>query len=140
MQSRLVFLATILAAQQQTLQLWPNGNPEPSRVVGPEIDPTTDANRMTSGKITVRVTNVRHPSMTVYLPDKARNTGGAALVFPGDGYSHLTYNLECTEVCTWLNTVGVRADPELRKHRVFEHHRRFSSSEVALAFVDSRLR
>jgi hypothetical protein len=95
MQSPLVFLTTILAvlaspvlaspvlAEQQTPQLWPNGNPEPSQVVGPEIAPTTDANRMTSGKVTVRVTNVSHPNMTVYLPNKARNTGATRSFSPG---------------------------------------------------------
>jgi acetyl esterase/lipase len=114
----LSLFASSLLAQQQTLQLWPDGNPEPSKVVGPEIDPTTDANRMVSGKVTVRVTNVSHPSMAVYFPQKARNTGAAALVFPGGGYSHLTYNLEGTEVCAWLNSIGVSC--VLVKYRVPE--------------------
>jgi acetyl esterase/lipase len=125
MQSRFVFLAAILVAlaspllaQQQTLPLWPNGNPEPSKVMGPETDPTTDANRMVSGKVTVRVTNISHPTMLVFLPEKARNTGAAALVFPGGGYSHLTYNLEGTEVCTWLNSIGLGC--VLVKYRVPE--------------------
>jgi hypothetical protein len=52
-------LATSLPAQQQTLLLWPNGNPEPSHMPGPEYDPTTDANRIVAGKVTVSVTNVR---------------------------------------------------------------------------------
>jgi acetyl esterase/lipase len=104
--------------QQQTLLLWPNGNPEPSKVVGPEIDPTTDANRMVSGKVTVRVTNVSKPSLTVYSPDPAKNTGAAALVFPGGGYIRLSYNLEGTEVCDWLNSIGVTCI--LVKYRVPE--------------------
>ncbi len=104
--------------QQQTLLLWPNGNPEPSKVVGPEIDPTTDANRIVSGKVTVRVTNVSKPSLTVYSPDPAKNTGAAALVFPGGGYIRLSYNLEGTEVCDWLNSIGVTC--VLVKYRVPE--------------------
>ena len=102
-----LFLAVPTLAQQQTLLLWPNGNPEPSKVVGPEIDPTTDANRIVSGKQTVRVTNVSKPSLAVYSPDPAKNNGAAALVFPGGSYIRLSYNLEGTEVCDWLNSAGI---------------------------------
>lgn len=104
-------------AQQRTLLLWPKGNPEPSKVVGPEIDPTTDANRMVSGKVTVRVTNVSKPSLTVY-PPKGKNTGAAALVLPGGAYIRLSYNLEGTEVCDWLNSIGMTC--VLVKYRVPE--------------------
>jgi acetyl esterase/lipase len=107
-----------LCAQQQTLLLWPNGNPEPSKVVGPEIDPTTDATRIVSGKVTVRITNVSKPNLAIYLADAARNTGAAALVLPGGGYDHLAYNIEGTEVCAWLNSIGVNC--ALVKYRVPE--------------------
>jgi len=95
-----VFLAltSTLSGQQQILLLWPNGNPEPSKVTGPEIDPTTAANRMVSGKVTVRIANVSHPNMAVYLADAGKTTGVAALVFPGGGYSHLAYNIQGAEV------------------------------------------
>ena len=93
-----LLLPASVLAQQNTLLLWPNGNPEPSKVVGPEIDPTTDANRIVSGKVAIRVTNVSKPSLTVYSPDPAKNNGAAALVFPGGGYIRLSYNLEGTEV------------------------------------------
>jgi acetyl esterase/lipase len=103
---------------QQTMLLWPNGNPEPSKVVGPEVDPTTDANRIVSGKVTVRVTNVSKPSLAVHSPDPAKNTGAAALVFPGGGYIRLAYNIEGTEVCDWLNSIGMTCI--LVKYRVPE--------------------
>ena len=114
----LFFVALPLFAQQHTLLLWPDGNPEPSKVVGPEIDPTTDANRMVSGKVTVRVTNVSKPSLSVYSPDPAKNNGAAALVFPGGSYIRLSYNLEGTEVCDWLNSLGMTC--VLVKYRVPE--------------------
>ena len=106
------------SAQQQTLLLWPNGNPETSKVVGPETDPTTDANRIVSGKTTVRVTNVSKPSLAVLPPDSAKNTGATALVFPGGGYVRLAYNIEGTEVCDWLNSLGMTCI--LVKYRVPE--------------------
>jgi acetyl esterase/lipase len=105
-------------AQQQTMLLWPGGNPEPSKVVGPETDPTTDANRIVSGKVTIRVTNVSKPSLTVYAPPEGKNTGAAALVFPGGSYIRLAYNIEGAEVCEWLNSIGMTC--VLVKYRVPE--------------------
>jgi acetyl esterase/lipase len=116
-----LLLATPVLAQQPTMLLWPNGNPEPSKVVGPEIDPTTDANRVVSGKVTVRVTNVSKPSLTVFSPEAAKNTGAAALVFPGGAYIRLAYNIEGTEVCDWLNSIGMTCI--LVKYRVPEEGR-----------------
>jgi acetyl esterase/lipase len=111
-------LAASAPAQHTTLPLWPNGNPEPSKVVGPEIDPTTDANRMVSGKPAIRVTNISKPTLTVYSPDPAKNTGAAALVFPGGAYIRLAIAVEGTEVCDWLNSIGVTCI--LVKYRVPE--------------------
>lgn len=108
----------VARAQRVTVPLWPKGNPEPSKVVGPEIDPTTEANRVVSGKVTVRVTNVSKPTLAVYPPPTGKNTGAAALVFPGGGYRWLAYNIEGTEVCDWLNSVGMTC--LLVKYRVPE--------------------
>ncbi len=113
----MMLLSGLGVAQQRTLLLWPKGNPEPSKVVGPEMDPTTDADRMVSGKVTVRVTNVSKPTLTVY-PPKGKNSGAAALVFPGGSYIRLAYNIEGTEVCDWLNSIGMTC--VLVKYRVPE--------------------
>ena len=113
-----LLLAAPVLAQQHTLLLWPDGNPELSKVVGPEIDPTTDANRIVSGKVTTRVTNVSKPNLAVYSPDPAKNNGAAALVFPGGGYIRLAYSIEGTEVCDWLNSIGMTC--VLVKYRVPE--------------------
>jgi acetyl esterase/lipase len=114
-----ISFACPLMAQQQTILLWPNGNPEPSQVTGPEIDPTTDANRIVSGKVTVRVTNVSQPNLAVFPPPEGHNTGAAALVFPGGAYIRLAYNIEGTEVCDWLNSIGMTC--VLVKYRVPEN-------------------
>jgi len=110
-----------LRAQQQTLPIWPNGDPEPSNAPGPEYDPTTDANRIVSGKVTVRFTNVSHPTLAIYPADKKRNTGVGVVVFPGGGYDHLAYNIEGTEVCDWLNSIDVNC--AVLKYRVPEKGR-----------------
>jgi acetyl esterase/lipase len=125
--SALAMLSTIAipaSAQQPiaTMLLWPNGNPEPSKISAPETDPTTNRDRMVFGKITVRVTNISKPGLAVYAPPAAKNTGAAALVLPGGSYIRLAYNIEGTEICDWLNSIGMTC--VLVKYRVPEngHH------------------
>ena len=61
------------------------------------------------------VSNVSHPTITVFSP-KGRNTGAAVLVFPGGGYMKLAVNLEGTDICRWLASIGVTGI--LLKYRV----------------------
>jgi acetyl esterase/lipase len=112
----LVLVSIPSLAQQRTLLLWPNGNPEPTKITGPEIDPTTDKTRMLYGKPTTRITNVSQPSLTVY--PAASPNGAAVLVLPGGGYGHLSWQHEGQEVCQWLNSLGVTGI--LVKYRVPE--------------------
>ena len=105
----LVWAGVLLAgspvvAQQQTMLLWPDGAPEPSHVTGPESD---SGGNLVAGKPLQRLTNVSKPNMAVYLPPAGKNTGAAAVVFPGGGYQLLAMDLEGTEVCQWLNSIGM---------------------------------
>lgn len=61
------------------------------------------------------VTNVSNPTITIYSP-KEKNTGVAVLVFPGGGYNKLAIELEGSEICEWLATIGVTGI--LLKYRV----------------------
>ncbi len=61
------------------------------------------------------VSNVSNPTITVYLP-KGKNTGVAAIVFPGGGYRNLAMELEGSEICEWLASIGVTGI--LLKYRV----------------------
>ena len=54
--------------------------------------------------------------MTLYRAPAAANTGAAVVVFPGGGYNILALDLEGTEVCEWLNSLGVNC--ALVKYRV----------------------
>jgi acetyl esterase/lipase len=108
-------LSSPVLAQKTTLLLWPDGNPEASKVVGPEMDSTTVA---TSGRSVLRITNISKPSLTVYAPPAGKNTGAAALVFPGGSYLRLSYTTEGTDICDWLNSIGMTC--VLVKYRVPE--------------------
>lgn len=61
------------------------------------------------------VSNVSNPTITVYSPKK-KNTGTAVIVFPGGGYNKLAINLEGSEICEWLASIGVTGI--LLKYRV----------------------
>jgi acetyl esterase/lipase len=108
-----VLLGSICAASAAapvSLNLWPQGAPEkPDVHIEAEtlIPPKTD-------KDVVRLTNVTIPTLTVYRPEKPNGT--AVIVCPGGGYSILAIEHEGTQVCEWLNSLGVTA--VLLKYRV----------------------
>lgn len=63
----------------------------------------------------MRLGNVSKPTLTLYAP-KRNNTGAAVVVFPGGSYKILAIDLEGTEVCDWLTSIGVNC--VLVKYRV----------------------
>ncbi len=112
-----LLLSPLALAQQPTLPLWPGGPPEPAHVTQAEVDTTKPTEALTGGRRVARLTNITNPSLTLYPATKTPN-GAAVIVFPGGGYSILAYDLEGTEVCAWLNSIGVTA--VLVKYRVPE--------------------
>jgi acetyl esterase/lipase len=88
------------------MPLWPGTAPGASTNLPPEADTTTDKDNLIDGRKVMRLGNVSQPTLTVYSPT-GNNTGAAVVVFPGGGYQILAIDLEGTEVCDWLNSVGV---------------------------------
>jgi acetyl esterase/lipase len=107
-----------LGGENLVIPLWPNGAPNARTDQGPETDITTPSDGQPGGRRVTRLTNVTAPTLTLYLPSQANSTGVAVVVFPGGGYRVLALDLEGTEVCEWLNRVGVAA--VLVKYRVPE--------------------
>ncbi len=64
----------------------------------------------------LRIANVTRPTVSVFLPEPGRATGAGVVVVPGGGFRILAFNHEGTEVCEWLNSLGVAAF--LLKYRV----------------------
>ncbi len=80
---------------QPEIPLWPNlkqGPPE-------KWMPSTDGIH--------RVTDVHNPSITVFLPPKDKANGAAFVIAPGGGHSHLTMDLEGSDVAKTLNAMGI---------------------------------
>ena len=94
-----------------TMTLWPH----PQAGTAPELDATTSKDHLVAGKPVIRLTNVSNPTITLY-PPAGNNTGAAVVVFPGGAYRVLAIDLEGTEVCDWLNAMGVTC--VLLKYRV----------------------
>ena len=61
------------------------------------------------------INNVSTPTIKIYSP-KENNAGVAILVFPGGGYNKLAIDLEGSEICEWLASIGVTG--VLLKYRV----------------------
>jgi acetyl esterase/lipase len=109
-------MVSVSVAQQGIVPLWKNGPPESVTTPAPEHDITSIKDPLIAGRKIIKLTDVGEPTLAVYKPDPARNSGAAVLVFPGGGYQILAYDLEGTEVCTWLNSIRITC--VLVKYRV----------------------
>jgi acetyl esterase/lipase len=98
------------------LPLWPHTAPGDKTPVGPEHDETKPSDNLVGGKRLIRLGNVSSPTLALYQPSAGKRSGTTVVVCPGGGYQILAMDLEGTEVCEWLNSVGVTA--VLLKYRV----------------------
>ncbi len=91
------------AEHPPVLDLWPDKAPGDTADIGAE--------KVTMGKGEHpgidQITNVSKPTLTVYRPDKEKNTGSAVIIAPGGGYNVLVWSKEGVEPAEWLNSIGV---------------------------------
>jgi acetyl esterase/lipase len=113
----LLCVSTLMAATPEFVPLFPKGVPGGKQDLGPEIDTTTAKDNMVAGRAVIRTGNVSEPSIAFY-PASSHNSGATVIVFPGGGYRILALDLEGTEICEWLNSIGVNA--AVVKYRVPE--------------------
>jgi acetyl esterase/lipase len=105
-----------LGAVPAPLRIWPGTAPGEKGAVGVEGDVSKPTDRLVGGRRVLALGNVSDPTITVFRPAPGKDTGAAVLVCPGGGYYILAYDLEGTEVCDWLNSIGVTG--VLLKYRV----------------------
>lgn len=103
------------ATPQEPIRIWPNVAPDETGTFGPEHDTQKTTDTLVGGKTVAKITNVTVPTIT-FFPAPAGNNGTTVVVFPGGGYRILAMDLEGTEVCQWLNSIGINA--VLLKYRV----------------------
>jgi len=112
------FLASTIAAPaaSEPIALWTGVPPGEKGGLPPEADLSKPTDNVVSGKPVIRIGNVSSPTITIFPPPPEKATGTAVMVCPGGGYHILAMDLEGTEVCEWLNSIGITA--VLLKYRV----------------------
>jgi acetyl esterase/lipase len=95
----------------QTVNLWPGAAP------GSETW-TQKETTVESTPIGAVVFNVVTPTLTAYLPDKAKATGAGVIIAPGGAFVALALDLEGRDVARWLQARGIAAF--VLKYRIME--------------------
>ncbi len=81
------------------------------------------------------ISEVKDPTLTVYLPKRGSGSTPAILICPGGGYDHLAIDKEGHDVGRWLSSIGVAAF--VLKYRLpFNSDHRLSAEERTQAFAD----
>jgi acetyl esterase/lipase len=111
-----IAVVPLTAVPSAPVPLWPGVVPGEKKILPAESDLNKPTDRLIAGRPIIRLGNVQQPTITVYRPDPAKDTGAAVVVCPGGGYNILALDLEGTEICDWLNSIGVTG--VLLKYRV----------------------
>src|SRR5262245_42278393 len=109
-------IPSLASEPAKAIELWNGPAPGDKGDIGEEADTTKPTDRPVAGKQVIRLGHVSKPAVSIYRPPAAKDTGAAVLVCPGGAYQILAIDLEGTEVCDWLNSIGVTG--VLLKYRV----------------------
>jgi acetyl esterase/lipase len=104
----------ICAAHAQTVPIWPGAAP------GSESW-TQKERQVENTPLGTVVFNVVTPTLTAYLPPKARATGTGVIIAPGGAFVALAIDLEGGDVARWLEARGIAAF--VLKYRLVEKRR-----------------
>ena len=92
-------MSTVHAAEPLVVDLWPGKAPGETGAAGEEKVTGPAGNR--------HVTDVSKPTLTIYRPEKEKDTGTAVIIAPGGAYRFLAWDHEGEAVAKWLNSIGV---------------------------------
>jgi acetyl esterase/lipase len=95
----------------QTVNIWPGVAPGSESWTHKEIT-------IADTPIGTVVLNVVTPTLTAYLPDKAKATGSGVIIAPGGAFVALAIDLEGNDVARWLQQRGIAAF--VLKYRIME--------------------
>jgi len=89
------------------------------------------------GDNVIRLTNVSHPTLTIYPAKTTGSPAPAVLICPGGGYHILAMNLEGTELAAWFNSLGITA--AILKYRVPQNRKgAFADGQRAVGLLRAR--
>jgi acetyl esterase/lipase len=109
-------IGSIAAEPFKVVSLWSEIAPGEKAGADQEEDTTKTSDDLVGGRRLIRLGKVSKPTISIYRPPADKDTGAAVLVCPGGGYHILAMDLEGSEVCEWLNSIGVTGI--LLKYRV----------------------
>jgi acetyl esterase/lipase len=112
----LLAAAVGLRAESAPIGLWPGTAPGEKAPLTEVRDASKDTDPKPGGARVQRISSVSTPTLELYRSVPYKDTGTTVIVYPGGGYYMLAWDLEGTEVCDWLNSIGVNA--VLVKYRV----------------------
>jgi acetyl esterase/lipase len=99
-----LMLLALVANAADPILLWPKGAPDEKGGIAEEQSVTSQETPPVT-----RIANVTKPTLTLFQPPRGKSNGTAVIVCPGGGYGKLAWNKEGTEICEWLNSIGVTA-------------------------------
>lgn len=117
----------VQAQESDKYTLWPDGAKESNGLKGEEV---VDDNGV--------VRNISVAELTVFRPDKEKNTGMAVVICPGGGYTSLVLEREGNMFARWLAGRGVTGI--VLKYRLPNHHHAvpLADAQRAIRFVRTR--
>ncbi|MGV3557407.1 alpha/beta hydrolase [Larkinella arboricola] len=125
--SAALLLATSAMAQKpETVDLWPTNqvfNAIPNEAVQEKAETGKDG--------ILRISDVKVPTITAFLPPKNKATGAGIMICPGGGYALLAYGHEGEEMAKWFNERGIAAF--VLKNRLPDDRTQTNKHEVPLA-------
>ncbi|MEM9412558.1 MAG: alpha/beta hydrolase [Planctomycetota bacterium] len=97
------------AENAEVLMVWPDGAKDKQLEVAKEYDTTSVTSDLVAGKRVQRITNVGKAELHFWPAKTELNTGTSVVICPGGGFHILAWDLEGTEIASWLNSIGVNA-------------------------------
>src|SRR6185437_7979914 len=83
---------------QEFIPLWPQNKMPDSKGL-----------KITDSIARQRAFRVAIPGMYAFFPSQDDNCGGAVVIYPGGGYTHIALNLGGFQLAKWFNTLGMSA-------------------------------
>lgn len=94
-------------AEEMVIRIWPDAPPGAEPALPAEADVTKPGDGQVAGRRVMRIGNVSTPTLSIRRPTGGDHATACVLVCPGGGYNILARDLEGTEVCDWLDSMGV---------------------------------
>ena len=98
----LLLMVSSLYAQQQVINIWPNGAPGAIENADYKLHTDTSGNHSRTSKVT-------QPTLSFYPAANATNNTPAVVICPGGGYIVLADGHEGVDIAKWFNSMGVSA-------------------------------